>query len=413
MRWSRRLRISSAADAALARSQPRRRFVVDAARRARKVSCAAMTTTIDLTAEQARWFRFRAGGLAAPFESVELACAALAGVQAQIVPAAGLALWNRTRGFTQRDLERRLYEDRSLVKLWGQRHTLHLYPSREWPLVHAAVSSRETWWERQIRANGGDVEAHRATVRRIAALLRKRGTLGRDDLRAAGFDLAPEMLSSWGGVFAELVRRGHAVHARPEGSEGRFAARSHWLPDLAWSPPEGLEANAELARRYLRAYGPASVRDFAYWRGARIADAAAAIAKLGREARVVRLDGEELLAHEDDVDALEAKPPSADEWPVKMLYRFDVYLLAHREKSWVVPSVHRARVWRPAGHIEGVVLVRGAAVATWRYERDERAVRIDVAPFGRVAKGVHREIERCAGGVAEYFGAPLGDVRFG
>ena len=353
----------------------------------------------------------RRAGLVDPFATPALACAAIGGVQAQIVPAAGLALWNRTRGFTHAALERGLYDDRTLIKLWGQRHTLHLYPSHEWAFVHAVVSSRETWWERQFIARGGDATAHRAVVARVTAMLEQRGTLGRGDLRAADLGLPAELLSSWGGIFAELVRRGVACHAKPVGSDGRFAHRTHWLQDLAWDVPDSESANIEFARRYLRTYAPASTQDFAYWRGARVGDAARWIAALGDEVSCVRMNGRDAWMLREDLAMLGERPPPRSAWPVRMLYRFDPLLLAHRDKDWAVAPEFYDRVWRPAGHIEGIVLVHGRAAATWRYERDEDDVAITVHPFEALDARTKREIEAGADGVAGYFEARLSDVK--
>ena len=56
-----------------------------------------------------------------------------------------------------------------------------------------------------------------------------------------------------------------------------------------------------------------------------------------------------------------------------MLYRFDPLLLGDKDKGWIVPPAHYKLVWRPAGHIEGVVLACGAGRrAACRYERKEQ-----------------------------------------
>jgi hypothetical protein len=95
-----------------------------------------------------------------------------------------------------------------------------------------------------------------------------------------------------------------------------------------------------------------------------------------------------------------------------MLYRFDPHLLAHRGKDWVVPAAYYKEVWRPAGHIEGIVMAHGQAVATWRYARKGRSLDIQVKPFGRLPRGVKGAVEKRAQGVADFFGLTLGDVNF-
>ena len=369
---------------------------------------------------QIRWFRLRRSGLVSPFASPEVAASALAGVQAQILTASMLALWNRTvtGAATETEMAARLFEKRTLLRLWGQRHTLHLYDTADWPLVHAAHASRRTWWERDAERDPEmEVSLFREGVARAGELLRQRGTLSRKELRASGIPLPEALLSPWGGVFAELVRRGEACHARWDGGEARYAHREHWLPNLTWTPPSAEDADVELARRYFGCYGPASVSDLAYWRGTTTADARRWVATLQSE--LVRVEAatstgtREMLMLSADLPVATEAPPERGEWPVRMLGRFDPLLLAHREKDWVVPATAYNRVWRPAGHIEGVVLEHGRAVATWRYERIGAAqLSIRVFPFRpplplRLSKLVRQQAKE----VARFFGLKLADVR--
>ena len=370
-----------------------------------------------VTAEQRRWFRLRRSGLAEPFETPEAAAGTLVGVQAQILPASMLALRNRSAAgaATAEEVAARLFGGKTLLRLWGQRHTLHLYNSADWPLIHAAFADRRTWWERDAeREPALEIAEFREGVARAAALLRERGTLSRKELRAAGIPMPEGLFSPWGGVFAELVRIGEACHARWDGGEARYAHRSHWLPGLAWTPPTAAEANVELARRYFRCYGPATAADFAYWRGGAAGPSRAAVAALGRElVEVEGESGEQWLVGREEAEALLATPPEPELWPVRLLGRFDPLLLAHRVKDWVVPAKHYARVWRPAGHIEATVLAHGQAVATWRYDKiGAGQLVIRVFPFRPpLARHVGKEVRRQAREVARFFGLTLAEVR--
>lgn len=370
--------------------------------------------SLDLTLDQVRRFRMERSGLIAPMESPEAVTSALVGVQAQILPAAGLSLWNRTRGLTNARFERLLFDKRTLVKLWGQRGTLHLYASDEWPLLNAARRSERTWWERMAANGGGEGVGgdYRHKVEHVAEALRQSETMGRSDLRALEIELHEELFSAWGGIFADLVRLGYACHAGRDGSEGRFAHRERWLPDLAWEPPDPEEANITIARRYFAAYGPSTVHDLAYWRGVDLAKARRWTAALEPELAGVRVDGTPMFALRTDMDALAALPRSAASLPVRMLYRFEPLLLGHRDKSWVVAPEFYSRVWRPAGHIEGVVLHRGRAAATWRYDRKGAGLVITISPFKPLPNAVLDRLPRLAAGVAKFFALPLSDLRF-
>lgn len=367
-----------------------------------------------------RWFRLRRSGLVASFPTPEAAARALVGVQAQILTAAMLALWNRAAvgAETEAAMSARLFDTRSLVRLWGQRHTLHLYDTADWPLIHAAHASRKTWWERDAQRDPElQILEFREGVERARDLLRQRGTLSRRELRAAGIPLPEALLSPWGGVFAELVRLGEAVHARWDGGEARYAHRLHWQPELVWSPPDPEAAHLELARRYFRAYGPASAEDLGYWRGVGAGEGRRQVAALAGELTEVEAETpgglRRLCIAAEDLPALADAPPEPEGWPVRMLGRFDPLLLAHRAKDWVVPAPAYDRVWRPAGHIEGVALAHGRAVATWRYERlGAGQLAVQIYPFRPpLPSFVSAEVRRQAKLVARFFGLKLAAVR--
>lgn len=382
-------------------------------------------TAIQLTPEQIRWQRFQRAGFATPYADATTAATTLMGVQAQILPAAGLALWNRTPEYSHNTFESMLYKERTLIKLWGQRGTLHVYTSDDWPLLHAARSINNTWWQHQIERGAAEGETqsldqHEQTIAQVVELLRSKESLGRRELRASGIPLDNDLLSPWGGIFSELVRRGYACHHGRSEGETRFVARERWLPNLEWTLFDPTEANITLLRRYLNAYGPGTQKDFAYWRGVPVNKARPWFEALKDELVEVEMktevSGEEkgetayLLKEAAEEAQLPAPPPEA--WPVRMLYRFDPYLLGHRNKDWVVPPANYNAVWRPAGHIEGIVLVRGQATATWRYERKSSGLIITVYPFNPLPKYVQKQVERHAKGVAKFFDLPLQELIF-
>ena len=362
-----------------------------------------------ITETQLRWFRLRRSGLVKPFALPEAVARALAGVQAQILPAAGLALWNRTVGLTEAAFNALIFESRTLVKLWGQRGALHLYAGDDWPLICGALSEQQTWWRRQT-AQAGQQDEYEAIVAGVAALLRERGTMSRSDLRAAFPDLAERHFSSWGGIFAELVHRGIACHAEREGSQGRFAHREHWLPTLDWSPPAFEDANVELARRYLRAYGPATEPDFRYWRNAKAADSRRWLAALGDETAAIDVAGIEMHALREDWDDLTAAPPEREAWPVRMLYRFDPLMLSTKDKAWLVDVPYYKQVWRPGGHIEGTLLEHGRIAGAWRYDRKNGGLSVTVFPFAPLPEHVQAAVETQASQIAAFFGLALTDL---
>jgi hypothetical protein len=222
--------------------------------------------------------------------------------------------------------------------------------------------------------------------------------------------LSDDLLSPWGGIFADLVQMGYACHyARSEG-EGRFVARERWLPDLVWEPPDPTTANIMVLQRYLEGYAPATLHDFGYWRGIQTTKARAWFEALAPELAEVEVEGQKAYLPKSALDEALLPPPAPEAWPVRMLYRFDPYLLAHHSKDWVVPPAYYKSVIRPAGHIEGIVVVRGQAAGTWRYDRKGSGLIVTVFPYKSLPKYVTKQVEKRAPQIAAFFNLPLQEL---
>lgn len=454
------------------------------------VDVSADNGTPEVSWTQVRHFRMERSGLIEPFATPEEVAIAHAGIQAQIHPAAGLALQNRTptgKGeLTNARYESALYESRTLIKLWGQRGTLHLYASSDWPLMIGSRSVDVTWWERQwakahergerlseetialeaaeeashaqanavdqidqsgidqseisesgiavdtttipndsepIRKGGMTFQAdssdeilrafdYAKAADAVIAALAERPSMGRSELRSLNLNLPEEYYSPWGGIFHNLVRTGWVCHAARVGGEGHFAHRTVWLPNLVWNPPGGEDANVELLRRFFRTYGPATEGDVQYWRYGPPKLRPYWMARLAPELAEVRVEGHPMFVLRNDVETLLAQPNDPDAMPVRMLYRFDPLLLAHRDRSWLVDDKYGKSIARAAGHIEGIVMHRGRAIATWRYERKGKGLRITVEPFNKMPKSVANKLPKLGERVARFFALKLEAIEY-
>ena len=351
------------------------------------------------------WARLSRSGLIEPFASPVEVARRTAGVQSQFVPPAGLAIRHRlAEPFTADDLDRHLHAEKDLLRLWGQRRTVHVYDTRDWATIVVFSQSLPNYRERLVHLLDKTEAELDAALDAIVALLEREGRLCRADVVEAAPELKP-WFKFGTGMMMDLVRRGTVCHAGLEGGRSYFAHRDAWLPELAWDPPTPDEAGAELARRYFDVFGPATAKDFVFWTGAKARDARRWIEAVRDEVDAYDVDGEEVLA----VGPVEAAPPRGS-WPVLLVHRFDPILLAHKDKSWIVDDEHYKAVWRKAGYVEASVLRGGRISGTWAYEKKAKSVTVRVEPFGRIRRPERVAAERCAEGVAHYLGVPLGSV---
>ena len=362
---------------------------------------------MELSADQVAWHRVRGSGLVEPLGTPVEVARSLIGVQSQLVPPAGLAIGNRAAGaFTADDLDDFLHGEKSLLRTWGQRNTVHVYDTADWPEIVAATQILSRYQERFLKQFGGDADEMAAAVTRTGKILTGVERASRADVVAADPSLE-EWFEFGNGLMMDLARQGEACHAGLLGSKSYFANRGVWLPDLAWDPPGTGAACVSLARRYFRSYGPASLHDLAFWFGCRVGEAKEWIRALGEEFVEVSVAGQSLHAVPGDLGAIQADPPPRRDWPPRLLHRFDPLLLAHKDKSWLVADEHYKAVWRKAGYVEAVALVGGRITGTWRYDRKGRGIEVRLRLFGPVPAAAKRALGREAESVAEYFDRPL------
>jgi hypothetical protein len=359
-----------------------------------------------LSDEALRTLRMRAQRLAGPRATdVHAVVRSLGGVQAQDWRFASLAIRPRSCGLHAADVAHARDEQRSIVWTWAMRGTLHLIAAQDvaWMVgllgpVFAAAGRR-----RRLALGLDDGLCERALVAIRAALI-EHGPLTRAELvrRLVALGLAidraaqaPAHLLAYGAM------RGLICRATPIGAEPTYALLEDWLG----APPEAAEpdrALAELARRYLRAHGPAAPEDFAAWSGLGLRRARRAVQLIAGELRgVMTAHGPAWMsAHADAAPAL----PAAH---VALLGHFDPYLLGYRSRDLVLDARFAKRIQAGGGFIKPAVLVGGRVVGTWRGQHRGGDFTIAVEPFGRLDDDVQAGLDGEHGDLARFLGAKL------
>jgi hypothetical protein len=297
----------------------------------------------------------------------------LVGMQAQWPPAPYVGIWTRTTSFKRTALERELAKG-TVIKATVMRQTLHLVTPHDYAVIRAAMSETNFPWESStakryapsIRALAAD--GHVTTSDALEYLEREHGLTGMNARRA----------------WRAARHRAHLLHhhetalwdGRPE---GRFVALDE--PDTHIP----LEARAEMLRRYLTSFGPATQRDISQWSMMHAPEIKRALDVLEPELRRFRDEqGRELF------DVRRAPTPGPDTpAPVRFLPKWDNVLLAFSDRARVLPEAYRKRVIKMNGDVAQTFLVDGFVAGMWRVD-DGRVV---VEPFGRLSPAARREVD--------------------
>ena len=242
-----------------------------------------------------------------------------------------------------------------------------------------------------VRAQRENTRATLELQERLSAAQERALTAIRTALESDGYLGRSELVERLGGLGIEIdaSRRVHlfrlatgaglAILGPDRGAQTLLALRSEWLGEPVSHDRDA--ALRELARRYFRAFAPATEADFAGWSGLPLRDVRAAIGAIAGELAEARV-GEE-RAWRPKRGARRARPGL-----VRLLPAWDNYLMGHRDRDFVVAPDAWPRVMPGGGLIRATVLVDGVAVGTWGMRRKRGEAEVEVSPFSAFDAGV-------------------------
>jgi hypothetical protein len=298
-------------------------------------------------------------------------------MQAQEAPAAARAVRARSRGLTAAAVEQARVAARTVVRTWAMRGTLHLLATADlgWLLPLLGPPFVRAMRRRRLELGLDDATCARG-LRLLQAALSARGPLTRAEIveQLAGHGLvlvgqaAPHLLG-------RAALEGLICYGPNRGKEPTYVLLADWVPLGRALAPDA--ARAELARRYLAAYGPATPGDWAAWSGLSLTEGRAAWQALAGELMEVTLgNGPAWLLTSRRAWLADAPPPIP---VVRLLGGYDTYLLGYHRRDLILDPAQARRVHPGGGVIRPALLVDGQVVGTWRITRQKagRGVAVD------------------------------------
>jgi hypothetical protein len=323
---------------------------------------------------------------------------------------------------TVADIERALYDDRSLLRMLGMRRTVFVVPVELAPVVQAActdavaVQLRRTYTRYLTDAGVADgawlAELEEAALRALAARGQATGAeLSSDEPRlrtkfvlnaGKAYEGSPS-ITTW--VLSLLAAEGRVARGRPRGSW--LSSQHAWSTMESWLPPDGMprmgtdQARVDLVRAWLTAFGPGTVADLRWWTGWTAAQVARALTELAPVE--VDLDGATGLLLNDDTAAVRAPAP----W-VALLPALDPTPMGWSERSWYL-GAHGPALFDRSGNIGPSVWCDGRIVGGWAQRRDGE---VRYRLFEDIGAEAVAAVESAAARVAEWIGPVRVTPRF-
>jgi hypothetical protein len=318
--------------------------------------------------------------------------AAAVGLQAQDVGAARLGVRARSSAVDEAAVVNAIQHERSVVRTWLMRSTVHLVAAGDLRWMAALYGPV---MERNHRARWRNLGITEPII--DAALTHARELLdGRAltrhelaaELTARGLELGADGQVPTH-VLAALTARGLTCRGADRGRDATFVRIDDWVPP---APPPA-DPLAELARRYFRAFGPATAADFTAWSGL---PSGAAVTAVRDELTEVEFDGRRGWT----LGQVEPAPG------FRLLPMFDNYLLGYRDRTAMLDPARNPQVY-VGGIIKAAVVCDGRLIGIWRLDRARAAV-VRVTLFESFSRRHRAELDRERADIERYLGRPVG-----
>ena len=328
----------------------------------------------------------------------------LCGAHAQVLSAAEWSIGLRIAGVTRAEIREALWTERSLVKAFGPRGTVHLLSAQDLPVWTAALSAippSRTGQAKDVRLTPEQtdevveaiaiaLDAAELTIDELSeAVIASVGPWAGDLIMPAFGGMWPR----WRMALTPAAHRGILCFGPNRGSKVTYTNPRRWLP--GFRPADGQVALAAVVRRYLYAYGPATPQQFAQWLGAPRRWATELFDSLSGELQHVEVVGTlAWLAAGDTTESFTA--PQG----VRLLPYFDAYTVGCQPRELLFPGRAAKRALTPAGQAGNfpVLLIDGTVAGVWHLRRSGRKLAITVEPFENLAatqrRGLGEQVER-------------------
>lgn len=327
-------------------------------------------------------------------------------------PVAFLSLIARRRSIKFGDLEEALSNDRTLVRANAFRASLFLLSAGDYPIYFRALYPilKSVAMEHLISSGVSE-----AMLQRFAQRVRENSF----ELPRSHEEIFSTLFSSNQRRYSREIERliirklcdiGVLVRVSSKGWKGNqfsYAAAEDWLPEISLRPDNPESARTETVRRYLRAYGPATIDDICWWTGLPKNQIERSVAHLRREAMRFPVEGlkGDLIGLRENYECMRKNRPEDD--GILLLPCWDPFLLGWRSRSRIVGKEWAKYVFDAWGNAASAIVQDGRVVGLWQF-RDSQINILEFSvfePYRSIRKAIFKVAESHAMLLAELSGA--------
>jgi Winged helix DNA-binding domain len=311
-------------------------------------------------------------------------------IQAQDFLGAKWSVGLRLPAATEQDVEQALAEQK-IIRTWPMRGTLHFVAPADvrWmlELLTPRIIARSALRQKQLEL---DIKVFARCEKLLVQALEGGKQMSRDAvcelLEANGVSTASQRGYH---ILWRLAQEGLICFGAPEGKQQTFVLLEEWIPKAKKLTRE--EALAGLAKRYFVSHGPATIQDFVWWSGLKVADAQVGLDLGGSQLAQEKVD--------DKTYWLSAEIPSLGRTPsqVFLLPGFDEFMLGYTDRSAALAPQHANKICPGSnGMFTPTIVIDGQVAGTWKRTLKKTLVNITPSHFNRFTKAQQDALSHAA-----------------
>jgi len=298
-----------------------------------------------------------------------------------------LSLLARSPEFRQTDLDRELYQKRSLAKLRCVRKTVYVQPKEFLPVVFGATGRMvERASRRFMEGRGVSAEEYSRLSQAILELLQGR------EMTASAIRSALGTKAHLSSILYLMCDQGLLLRAKPQRgwktTTHNYALFADYFPDVDLQELEERQAVRLLVRRYVASFGPVTESDAVWWTGLGKTAVREVLDSLQDELASISVAGldRSFFLLRSDLPLLESTEAPAGP-VVNLLPPLDPYLMGYRERARTIDEAVYGRVFDRSGNATSVILISGRVAGVWDFEQRDRPV-VKLFLFSALPRGV-------------------------
>lgn len=297
-------------------------------------------------------------------------------VQGQDILASLWALGLRTAGSTEGEIEKAI-EGGKIIRTWPMRGTLHYVPAEDAKWMLELMTPRIIAGSaKRYKDHDLNESTFEKAQEEIQSVLQGGKVVTRPDLMSY---LSEKGIPTSGQrgyhILGYLAQKGFLCLGPRQGKQPTVVLLDEWVPEYRNLTRE--ESLAEIATRYFRSHGPATLHDFVWWTGLTVADCRNAMDGISSQLELWR-DGVRALWHMPTENAPEVEPEK-----VMLLPFVDEYTVGYRDRSDFLNPEYTERTFHG---LMSVVISNGKIVGVWKRKLSSKRAAVELDLFRDLAE---------------------------